>query len=143
MGRFTNLIKKTYIKKKERGWDTIYWAVDIHDTIIPGNYKAGDIPKDFYPFALICLQLITERTDSKLILFTCSHPHEIEQYKELFESHGIKFDFVNENTESENTSFGCFDKKFYFNIMLEDKAAFVPEEDWEEIMDWLYENRNK
>lgn len=126
-------ILKTFKKIKERNWEKIYWAIDIHDTMIKANYSSTELPTDFFWFAESALQRLTERKDCCLILFTCSHQNEIDQYLTLFQSKGIKFDYVNENPEVPNTVLGNFDKKFYTNIYLDDKAGFDPENDWMQI----------
>jgi DNA modification methylase len=127
----------------KRGWDKTYWAIDIHGTIIKPNYEAGNIPKTFYPYSLECLRLLSDREDVCLILYTCSHPHEIEEYLELFRKEWINFKFVNENPEvkTEENGYGCYDRKFYFNVLFEDKAGFDPEVDWEEIFEYLRTNK--
>jgi len=48
----------------------------------------------------------------------------------------INFDFVNKNPSENNTSYADFSKKFYFNILLDDKAFFEPS-DWVEISEWI------
>jgi hypothetical protein len=126
-------ILNTFGKKTEKKWDTLYWAVDIHDTCIKANYKANDLPTEFFPKAKEALIRIGNRPDCCLILFTCSHPHEIEKYLKFFEEHGIKFRHVNKNPEAENTAFGFFEHKFYTNFILDDKAGFDPTEDWDMI----------
>jgi hypothetical protein len=125
-------ITKAICDKEKKGWDKIYFAIDIHDTMIKANYQAGNIPTEFFPDAIVALQELTKRDDIKLILYTCSHPHEIEQYHQLFEANDIKFDFVNENPDvkTDNQGYGNYDKKPYFNVILDDKAGFDPIIDW-------------
>lgn len=137
----TDAIKKSFESAKKKGWEYTYWAVDIHDTAIVPNYKAGDIPTTFYPLAKGVLQDLTVRKDVKLILYTCSHPWEIEKYIEFFEQNGIHFDFINENPEvtTDVGGYGNYDKKMYFNVLLEDKASFDPLVDWKLIKDFLEE----
>jgi len=132
-------IINTFARKAEKNWDTLYWAVDIHDTCIKANYKAGDIPTEFFPGAKEALIKIASRPDCCLILFTCSHPHEIEKYLDYFKSHGVRFKHVNKNPEAENTAFGFFEHKFYTNFILDDKAGFDPKEDWDMILNALEE----
>lgn len=110
-------------------YDTLYWAIDIHSTILVPTYDKG-LSNEFYPDSIEVLKFLTSKPEHKLILWTCSHPHEIDQYIELFKTHNIEFDFVNENPEATNTKFGCFDKKFYANIVLDDKAGFEGNVDW-------------
>jgi hypothetical protein len=124
-------IINSFAKAEERGWGITYWCVDIHDTMIKSNYKTGAIPNEFYPFAVEVLQYLTKRGDIKLILYTCSHPHEIEEYIELFKTNNIVFDFINENTDvkTDLNGYGNYDRKPYFNVLLDDKAGFEPS-DW-------------
>lgn len=125
-------ILETFKKMGPRKWDTLFWAVDIHDTIIKANYsKTGVLPTEFFPKAKEVLQRISKRTDCRLILFTCSHPGEIEKYMKFFTDNGITFSHVNKNPEAENTAYGFFEHKFYFNFLLDDKAGFDPMEDWD------------
>lgn len=127
-------ILNTFAKKPLRKWDTLYWAIDIHDTCIKSNYsKSGVLPTEFFPKAKEVLQRLSKRNDCCLILFTCSHPHEIEKYMEFFNEHGIKFNHVNKNPEALNTAYGFFEHKFYFNFLLDDKAGFDPTKDWDSI----------
>jgi hypothetical protein len=130
-------IKRSYEVAKERGWDTLYWAIDVHGTIMPGNYK--DNEAEFYPYAKETLKLLTDIPYIKLIFFTCSYQESVEKLsKKLYLENNIKFDYINENPEVENTTYGDYTKKFYFNVCLEDKAGFEPEVDWETIYDYMY-----
>jgi len=120
---------------RSRGWDKTYWFFDIHSTILKPNYKEGDIPKEFYPKSKEVLQHISKRDDVTMILYTCSHPHEVQEYIDFFDSHNIHFEYVNENPEVVNsqTSYGCYDKKPYMNVLFEDKAGFDPDKDWRRV----------
>jgi hypothetical protein len=119
---------------REKGWDKTYWAFDIHGTIIRPNYMTNEIALEFYPFAMEAMQLISKHEDIVKILYTCSYPHEIVQYKEHFERNAIHFHYVNENPEINNGAYGYYENKFYFNVLLEDKAGFDPMNDWERIL---------
>jgi hypothetical protein len=125
-------IKSAFRRANEKNWPTVYFAIDIHDTIVKGNYNADEIPTEFFPDAEKTLQTLTKRQDIKLILYTCSHPNEIEQYQEFFKSKGIIFDYVNCNPEvtTEIGGYGNYDNKFYFNVLLDDKAGFDALNDW-------------
>ena len=130
-------IEKAFRVAKERQWEVSYWAFDIHETIIKPNWQAGNIPTEFYPGAVEALRLIGQRTDIKMILYTCSHPHEIEKYLAHFDRHGIQFDYVNENPEVNNSHYGCYDRKPYFNVLFEDKAGFDANEDWQVVINLM------
>lgn len=123
-------VLNTFAKMRARNWDTLYWAIDIHDTIVKANYSLDELPTEFFPFARTTLQRLSARPDCVLILFTCSHNKEIDQYLEFFKGHGIEFKYVNENPEVVNTALGCYDGKFYTNFYLDDKAGFEAESDW-------------
>lgn len=136
-------IEKALELKESRNWDKIYIAIDIHDTIVEGNYKTNSIPTEFYPFAKETLQALTKREDVKLILFTSSHPHEIQRYIKFFEENEIHFDYLNENTDvyTDTQGYGNYDKKFYFNVLIDDKAGFDPKLEWESIY-WFLKPQN-
>jgi len=134
----TDSIDKAFKTARERKWDRTFWAVDIHETIIVPNYKKDDIPTEWYPNAKEALQKMSERNDIDLILFTCSWPHEIEKYLEMLENEGIHFKYSNENPDIPNGAYGHYEKKFYFNVLFEDKAGFHPRE-WELVIDKLGE----
>lgn len=125
--------------KEKRNWDKTYWAFDIHGTILRPNYTYGNTPDDFYPMAKETLQFISKLPDVVMFLYTCSHPHEIEEYLQLFRKFDIDFKYVNENPEvqTEKEGYGNYDKKPYMNVLFEDKAGFNPEVEWQEVYDLL------
>jgi hypothetical protein len=116
-----------------------YWFFDIHGTILRPNYKYGNTPKDFYPYAVETLQYLSKREDIVMIIFTCSHPHEIAEYIKLFADNDIKFEFTNENPEvpTDINGYGCYDKKPYMSVLFEDKAGFDAETEWKEVLDFM------
>ncbi len=132
-------IQNSYKIKKERGWDKTFWAFDIHGTIIKPNYSSDEIPTELYDDALETLRMISKDPEICMLLYTCSHPYEIEKYLMFFESLDIKFDYVNENPEVKTDlgGYGCYTKKPYFNVLLEDKAGFNPLKDWKLIQNYL------
>jgi hypothetical protein len=135
----TRAIQAAYKAARERKWTKTYWAIDIHGTMIIPNFKKGDIPKEFYPHVVDTLRLLSQRRDVVLILFTCSHPHELVEYGEYFRSLNIHFNYVNTNPEVSTADYGCFDSKIYFNVLIEDKAGFDPEQDWVKIRQLMME----
>lgn len=135
----TRAIKICYEQREKRGWDRLYFFFDIHSTILKPNYQYGNIPKEFYPHAKEAMQLISKLDDVCMVLYTCSHPHEIEQYLEFFKENNIHFQYVNENPEvaTDLNGYGCYDKKPYINVLFEDKAGFNPETEWLEVLKLL------
>jgi hypothetical protein len=132
-------IQKMFANSFKKEWYETYWAIDLHGTIVKPNYKDVSWPAEYYPYAKKTLQLLTKRPDIKMILWTSSFPHEIEEYVEKFKEDEIFFDGVNENPgiSSKNGNFGFYEKKFYCNIMLDDKAGFNPEVEWEQLYTYL------
>ena len=123
-------IERAFRHKKERGWDTIYWMVDLHDTIFPGKY-ASDQSYDVYPHCVEVLRWISHRPDQCIIVWTSSYAKDFEKMRVWFwNTHGIFLDYHNENPECGNTELAEFTTKPYFNILLDDKAGFVGETDW-------------
>ena len=128
-----NAITKATSQFKERNWDTLYWAIDLHGTICKFNYSNDDLTIHYYEYAWKVLTELSRIPHVKLILFTCSYEENTNKILELFKKDRIIFDFVNENPEAKNTTYGDYSKKIYFNVLLEDKAGFDPEKDWEKI----------
>jgi len=134
---------KAFLKKLKRGWDKwpqMYWAIDLHDVIISGTYTLNNEGKQMFPSAASVLQWLTNRKDMCTILFTSGHfepTFDIRRW--LSKEYLIDFDFVNENPECQDTKLCCFKDKFYFDIMLEDKAGFDGMSDWKKIKDCLIE----
>lgn len=133
-------IKKAFETARKFNWEKTYWAFDIHETMLKPNWTPGTIPTEFYPHAREALQLLSQRDDIVMFLYTCSHPHDTDQYLELFKKNQIHFDYVNENPEVENSQLGYYDKKPYFNVLLDDKAGFDPKVEWPEILKWVLED---
>lgn len=132
-------IKKTFDLAHQKGWDKTFWCVDLHDTCIRPNYKYGEIPREFYEYAKETLQILSNRKDVCLIMYTCSHPEEVEQYKQFFAAEGIIFEHVNKNPEVKSQGYGYYEDKPYFNVLFDDKAGFDPYNDWKMIHKYLTE----
>lgn len=111
-------------------WPWMYWAIDLHDVIIPGTYTKNNEGRAFYPHALEVLRWLTNRQDMKLILFTSSHKESAHEILDWMQAQGVRFSYFNENPECKNSDLCDFSSKFYFDMMLEDKAGFEGMEDW-------------
>lgn len=131
-------IKRAHETAVSRGWDKMYWAIDLHDTVCAADYKKSGSMGPLYPGAQECLHYLSERPDIVLILFTCSYQHELNEpvgVLDRLSAIGIKIDYVNENPEVPDTKLGDFSKKFYFNVLLEDKAGFEGSKDWPAVLE--------
>lgn len=132
------MFKHSYQKK----WYETYHAFDIHGVISKPDYRKSreEFEINYYPYAKETLQYLTKnRPDMILYLMTSSYPDEIKKYMEQFQKDGIHFKYVNENPEISDAkgSFGCYDKKPYFNSYWEDKSGFDPERDWKPILKYF------
>lgn len=134
-------IRRTFEMKREKQWPEIYWCIDLHGTIIPSGRNSDDKTDamTFYPGAKEVLQWISNRSDMFLILWTSTPRQRQTPIHEWFLRNGIEVSFWNENPHAKDTPRGDFSKKFYFNILLDDRAGFEPETDWiaikEELID--------
>jgi len=133
-------IARTFKMKETKGWPEVYWCIDLHGTIIPSGHSSTDKNDylTFYPHAKEVLQWLTGRHDMMTILWTSTPPDRMIHVLEWFQKNGIHFTFVNENPHAKNTPRSIFDKKFYFSILLDDRAGFEPNVDWWNIKQELY-----
>ena len=125
-------------RMKDRNWEKIYVLVDIHDTVFEACYHEKEEYK-WYPFAKEALEIMSHAQQISLILWTSTYENVINDYVEYFKTNGIRFDYINRNTETENTSLSCFDEKTYFNVGIDDKFGFEAETDWEIVYNYLVE----
>ena len=122
-------ITRAYEVMHLRNWDTIYWAVDLHGVCMKSNYEEG-VHEFISQDAVDTLRLISSLPESKIILWSSAYDDQKPAIIEAFAREKIEiFDF-NQNLEAADTKTGCFQEKFYFSILLDDKAGFEPETDW-------------
>jgi len=140
---------ETMFKHAEsKEWYETYHSFDIHGVISKPDYRkdGAEFEISYYPYAKETLQFLTKnRPDMIKFLFTSSYPTEIECYMKQFEKDDIFFKYVNENPEVSDSkgSFGCYDKKPYFNSYFEDKAGFRPMIDWKPIYKYFKKSKYK
>lgn len=129
-------IDRAFKNKEKRGWDKIFFYFDIHETILYPDYNNTD-PRKFYPHAKEVLQFLSKRKDIGIGLFTCSYPQEIRNYKKFFKENEIIFKYANKNPDVDDTAYGYYEDKPYFNVLFEDKAGFDAETDWILVKDYF------
>lgn len=122
-------IQKAYKKKILKKYPYWFWAIDLHDTIFKADYQPGSVGGDYFPQAKEVLQLLTADQQIKLILFSSSAPATLEKAQARFKDDGIIFDYVNENPDILDQ--GLFGQKFFMDVLLDDKAGFEAETDWQ------------
>jgi len=131
--------ERAYKTMEERGWDTIYLAIDLHGVCLASNYEQGGYTwiNDMAPRAL---RVISEMKENKIILWSSVYDEEQPAIIKFFKDNGIDVLAFNANPFEKDTKTGCFEKKFYFSILLDDKAGFDPAIDWETILNFYNEN---
>jgi len=133
-----NAIKRAYEIMEARNWDTIYYAVDLHGVCLESNYTTGEhvfISDE----AVNTLKLIGSLKESKIIIWSSVHDKDKKAILDLFAEHGIPVHGFNSNSTAADTATGCFKEKFYFSVLLDDKAGFDPAIHWAEIGEFLRE----
>lgn len=130
----TRAIRRAYDVARVRNWDKVYWAIDLHETCIRSNYGKGSY-EFLGDYVVRALQKISERPETVIILWSSVHADEEADIIEFFANNGIRVSYFNHNPEVSNTAHGNFDTKFYFSILLDDKAGFNYELDWFKIFD--------
>lgn len=122
-------IKRAFAIKAERGWDSVYWAIDLHGVCLQSTYEPHSF-KWINEDAPRVLRLISKDSGNKIILWSSAHEDEQPYIIKFFADAGINVFAFNANPAEKSTTTGCFDKKFYFSILLDDKAGFEPDTDW-------------
>jgi hypothetical protein len=125
-----NAIRKAYLYNKKVGRKKIYLAIDIHDTIAHSNYS-DEMPQ-VIPEAAAAIKEIQEFPEIVLILYSSSY--KPQDHIEHFKLNGLKFTYFNENPEICDTNTGDFSKKFFYNVLIDDKAGFE-QEDWIDVVE--------
>lgn len=127
-------IEKAYKKMHERNWDKIYYSIDLHDVCLKSNYESGGY-EFFNKKAKEGLYMLSNLEESVLIAWSSCHPGEHSDILDFFEAHDIHFSYFNENPLEPSTKTGDFTDKFYFSVLIDDKAGFDPDIHWQEIID--------
>lgn len=137
-------VVNAYQKAAMRGWDRIYWAIDIHDTLYPSTYQK-DEAKTLKPFfgARTLINNLIGYKENVIILWSSlldggKGPNATNDFQPYFDDLFGDYEkaelrdrvFFNENPLEKDTEYACFAKKFYFNVLLDDKAGFDPEIDF-------------
>lgn len=131
-------IDRAYLQLAEKGYDKIYWAIDLHGTCFKANYK-NHVYEFINDNVLKTLQLIRSMPENVIILWSSCYPDEEDLIIDFFKHHGVVIDYFNCNPEVENTQTGYFNEKFYFSIGIDDKFGFNPDTDWELVYEVLNE----
>lgn len=80
---------------------------------------------------------MSQDSTNKIILWSSSYAEPMNEVVKYLTSRGVRVDYVNENPECPSTEICDFSKKLYFDVLLDDKAGFDPDSDWECIYEKL------
>jgi hypothetical protein len=119
-------IFEAYRDKYRKSWDKLYFAVDLHGTVLRNTDKI--VP---YRKAIEVLRKLSSLPEIVLILFTSTRKKELKDFFKLAEKHSITFEYLNKNPECISDNQRDYSRKFYYNVLLDDRAGFNPEKDWE------------
>ena len=154
MKNIREIFEDTLTKNHECGYDTLYVALDVHGTIFKPSKKTmleyGDGAEkpsevvynigvrdefEFYPDAEECLQILSANPKVKLLLWTSTYWQA--NTLRLLKEHGIEIYAINGNRDFSHSKYADFSTKFFFDILLDDKAGFDAEHDWTELLKLL------
>lgn len=132
-----NAIKRAYKLLEERNWDKVYWCIDLHGVCLKSTYN--DTIEFINEDAVKTLQLISSLDETVIILWSSCYKDYSIKITDLFLENSIKVKYFNENKDITSTDYAYFGDKFYFDILLDDKAGFDANTEWKQI----YEHLNK
>ena len=135
MKSITEILKHTFEQKEVRKYAKIYWAIDLHDTVITGKYNRFNEGAMIFPHAKEVLDYLHDSPVHQTILWTSSWTDAVQ---DILKRYDLKFNYFNENPECPSTDMCDFNKKHYFNVLIDDKAGFQGITDWFEIGEALY-----
>ena len=131
-------INDAYALLNTKHYEKIYWAIDLHGVCLKSNYKRNtyELINDD---VIETLRLISSLPESVIIIWSSCYDEEKQNILENFFDNlgGIHVKYFNENPEVKNTETGCFNEKFFFSVLLDDKAGFDPATDWKIIYNHL------
>lgn len=135
-----SVIQRAYFNRNKKFWNKVYWSIDLHGTIMEHTRtKDINVIPTVYPHVETVLTQLSQRGDTCLILYTSTSRAHLEKVFQSFESKHIHFKYLNENPECLSKDYTDFSKKFYYDILLDDKAGFDPFTDWSTILRMLNE----
>lgn len=135
-----NVFENAFMRMSEKQWDCIYVLIDLHGTIFTPVYNSEE-KYEFYPYAKETLQLLSKHKGIKLIIWSSTSDTYYKDYLTVLNNNNIFPDYFNENPEVvrqyDDPKQVSFDKKFYYNIGIDDRFGFEPQKDWKELYTFL------
>lgn len=121
-------IVKSHKNRIRKGYPRWFWAIDLHDTIFRADYQRGSSGGGYFPGAKETLQLLSADSTIMIILYSSSPQEAIDEAIKRLAEDNIQINFINENPLVKEDS--LFNKKFFMDVLLDDKAGFDAEHDW-------------
>ena len=87
------MIRNALKQKAEKKWDKLYWAIDLHDTIITGTYNRFNHGATIYPYAKEVLDFLHSHPEHQTILWSSSHDDALFDIIKRFD---LRFNFDHE-----------------------------------------------
>jgi len=143
MKQVSKLFQEAFLEAKEKGHDHIVVAVDLHGTIVNSTLfnrikgtEEEKLAHSIYHPAIEALTLMTEDPEIEMFIHSGTEPSSLIRIKNSLETcFDIKISLgYSATTTIEKQSFS---KKPYFGVLLDNKAGFDPEYDWEGISIFL------
>lgn len=116
-------LTNAYEKTHARGWDKVYWALDLHDTCFRSTYRQYEY-EWINPYVKGALLRLVAHPETHLILWSSVHPDEQPYIIKFFEDAGIRISGFNDNPFERGNATSGFDQKFYMSVIIDDKAGF-------------------
>jgi len=126
----TDSIYRMFQDKIIKKWNKLYIAIDLHNTIA---YKNGS-NLSYFKDAITTLIELSKKEYIVLILFTSTHPPAAQSVITYLGKMGIKFKYLNSNPECANNIVADFSDKFYYNLLIDDRAGFNPLTEWPTVL---------
>lgn len=139
MQSIKTLFEKAWADAATKGYDHVVIAVDLHGTMVdskvfnaaPGNIEMK-VQSSIFRSAVTALKLLSEHPSVTMFIYSGTKRRKLEQVlEELMSRYGIEIDI--DYSSDTQYSIQSFKNKPYFGILLDDKAGFDPDTDWDEI----------
>lgn len=150
MKTISKQLQNAFLDAREKDYDHIVIAIDLHDTIINSDKynkaisseKEVDIAlfSSLFPQAVKALQKMSLRKDIQLMLFSGTKVTILQHIcRILHEKFGIEFEHINEYVTDDPIpmSSQSFRNKPYYSIIWDDKGGFDPTFDWEDVINTI------
>lgn len=129
------VVKSAYEKYHKRNWDSIYYLVDLHDTVFESTYDSNSIV--IIQEAKKYLQKLSQFPETKIILWSSVTLEDKLKYIDIFDNLNLSIFAFNINpdyttAEGSGGIYADFSEKPYFSVIVDDKAGFE-RSDWKKL----------